>query len=58
MQRGRKISYDPTILIQRIDHTKLEARGKNISYDPIIRLHFAEFKRKTVIQRREKYGEK
>ena len=42
MQRGRYITYDPTILIQRNDHTLLEARGMYITDDPTIRLHFAK----------------
>ena len=39
MQRGRKISYNPTILIQRNDYTSLEARDMYITNDPTIRLH-------------------
>ena len=31
MQRGRNITDDPTILIQRNDNTSLEARGRSIT---------------------------
>ena len=45
MQRGRKISYDPTILIPGNDHILLEANGTKISYDPTIRLHYTKIKK-------------
>ena len=43
--RGMYVTDDPTIIIQRNDHTSLEMRGRYISDDPTIRLHFARFKK-------------
>ena len=31
MQRGRKISYDPAILMQKDDHTNIEAKVEIVS---------------------------
>ena len=46
MQSGRYITYDPTILIQRNDHTLLETRGWYITDNPTIRLHFVKKRKK------------